>query len=1094
MKQVKSFLVTFVVFISALFFFSDIALAETCNQWVAKMVSAQGSVEAKRAGETQWLPVKLNDIYCQGDMIRVLERSRAAIILTTQPTLRLNQETTVIFNGVEKEQTSLIDLLKGAVHFFSRYPRSLTVTTPYVNAAVEGTEFFVKVDENKTFLSIFTGQVLASNKAGSLMLTDGQSAIAEADKAPVSYIVVRPRDAVQWALYYPPIIHRYEEFKESDPRLYINRAASLVSVGRIEEAKAEIEKALTINPNNSQAFGLQSIIAVTQNEKDNALSLAKKAIENDPRSASAQMALSYAQQANFDLKGALDSLKEAVQIEPENALARARLAEIYMSFGELDEALNTANKAVRLDPNVSRTQTVLGYAYLTQVKIKESKQAFEKAIQLDQADPLPRLGLGLAKIRDGDLHGGRREIEIAVTLDPGNSLIRGYLGKAYYEEKRDKMSEDQLKTAKEFDPSDPTPYFYDAIRKQTTNRPVEALYDMQKAIELNDNRAIYRSTLLLDSDLAARSASLGRIYTDLGFQQLALVEGWKSINTDPADFSGHRFLADSYSALPRHEIARVSELLQSQLLQPINITPVQPHLAESNLFILDGAGPGDLSFNEFNPLFNRNRLSLQLGGIAGGQNTFGDEIVFSGVQGRASFSVGQFHYETDGFRENNDQRQDIYNAFVQYSLSYKTSVQAEFRARDFDHGDLSLFFDPMPSFEDLQKKLREEDEVRSTRFGVHHILTPHSDIIGSAIYLNRDFSSGVQDFFDSKLEEDGYLTEVQHLFRSERLSIISGAGYFHGNREIEEKLSFLPEPSIAETSPWHTNLYVYSHINLLRNVILTIGGSADFLKGDISGETIRHDQFNPKGGLTWNLFPNSTIRAAVFRVVNRAFLTDQTIEPTQVAGFNQFFNDTEGTKSWRYGIGIDQKLSSQIYGGIEFSKRDLKVPGGIPEETGEVNIIEEDWEEQLGRAYLYYTPHKWIALSSEYQYEHFERPEEFAAEFITKLNTHRIIFGLSFFHPFGFVAKLKPAYIWQDGVFQTGFKPPDFMRPTFESKEDQFWVLDASISYRLPKRFGIITIEAKNLFDKSFEFQDTDPENPRMQPKRLIVAKLTLAF
>ena len=54
------------------------------------------------------------------------------------------------------------------------------------------------------------------------------------------------------------------------------------------------------------------------------------------------------------------------------------------------------------------------------------------------------------------------------------------------------------------------------------------------------------------------------------------MEGYKSVNTDPTDFSGHRFLADTYAALPRHEIARVSELLQSQLLQPINITPIQP--------------------------------------------------------------------------------------------------------------------------------------------------------------------------------------------------------------------------------------------------------------------------------------------------------------------------------------------------------------------------------------------------------------------------------------------------------------------------------------------------------------------------------------
>ena len=104
---------------------------------------------------------------------------------------------------------------------------------------------------------------------------------------------------------------------------------------------------------------------------------------------------------------------------------------------------------------------------------------------------------------------------------------------------------------------------------------------METAIALNDNRAVYRSELLLDSDNASRSASLARIYTDLGFQQLALVEGFKSVNADPTNFSAHRFLSDTYSVLPRHEIARVSELLQSQLLQPVNMTPIQPRSGEA---------------------------------------------------------------------------------------------------------------------------------------------------------------------------------------------------------------------------------------------------------------------------------------------------------------------------------------------------------------------------------------------------------------------------------------------------------------------------------------------------------------------------------
>jgi len=46
-------------------------------------------------------------------------------------------------------------------------------------------------------ITIFDGQVLASNAAGSLTLTGGQSAVAEAGKAPVLQVVVRLLDVVQ---------------------------------------------------------------------------------------------------------------------------------------------------------------------------------------------------------------------------------------------------------------------------------------------------------------------------------------------------------------------------------------------------------------------------------------------------------------------------------------------------------------------------------------------------------------------------------------------------------------------------------------------------------------------------------------------------------------------------------------------------------------------------------------------------------------------------------------------------------------------------------------------------------------------------------
>jgi hypothetical protein len=37
-------------------------------------------------------------------------------------------------------------------------------------------------------------------------------------------------------------------------------------------------------------------------------------------------------------------------------------------------------------------------------------------------------------------------------------------------------------------------------------------------------------------------------------------------------------------------------------------------------------------------------------------------------------------------------------------------------------------------------------------------------------------------------------------------------------------------------------------------------------------------------------------------------------------------------------------------------------------------------------------------------------------------------------------------------------------------------------------------VEARNLFDENFRFQDTDPANPDIYPERLILGKITLAF
>jgi tetratricopeptide (TPR) repeat protein/opacity protein-like surface antigen len=1104
------------------------AAAHACESPVAKIVSVQGTVERRPAGQTEWQAVAPNQPVCAGDAIRVLARSRAEVLHRNQTALRLNANTTITVEEAQAEAAApAVGLLQGAAHFLSRRPANLEVRTPFTVAGVRGTEFFMQVAEDGTQLSVFEGTVVAANEAGSLRITSGQSAVAEPGKAPALRTVVRPRDAVQWALYYPPVVYlRADELPAGsgwtpsvrrslelhqkgdlqgaldgvrdvppdarDGRLFAYRASLLLAVGAVPEARADIERALRLDPKNCDALALQGIIAVVQDEKTSALDVGGRAVEACPRSAAALISLSYAQQASSDLEGARRSLDQAVEAEPANALAWARLAELRSSFGELDEAQRAAQKAAELEPGLSRSQTVLGFAHLTRAETRQAREAFGKAIASDQADPLPRLGLGLTTIRDGRLDEGARELEVATSLDPNNSLLHSYLGKAYYEEKRGPLDENQYGVAKQLDPQDPTPWFYDAIAKQTTNRPVEALHDLQTAIELNDNRSVYRSRLLLDSDLAARSASLGRIYSDLGFQPRALVEGWKSVNVDPTNYSAHRFLADSYSVLPRHEIARVSELLQSQLLQPLNMTPIQPRLAEANLFQISAGGPTGPSFNEFNPLFNRDGVTLQTSGLVGSNDTYGGEGIVAGIYKQASFSVGGDHFSSDGFRPNNDQRDEIANAFVQGEISPETSIQGEYRYRNREQGDLQLRFFP----DDFRPEERQTLETHTYRVGARHAFSPSSIVLGSFLYQYLDDTlrdrppSPVVNSIDVAGKQHSAGGELQHLLRWRFIKVVSGAGYFDVGgddtfiTELDLDGAIVRDQQQLDRDLRHTNAYVYSYLDLLRNVTFTAGASADFVRGQSAVED--RDQFNPKAGITWTPLPGTTLRAAVFRALKRTLITQQTLEPTQVAGFNQFFDDGNTTESWRYGGGLDQALTETLFGGVEYSQRDLQVPFQFAAPPNPVVVREADWKERLARTYLLWAPHPWLALRLEYLYEHFDRDRDFTFG-VADVDTHRVPLGVGFFHPSGLSASVTGTYFNQDGTFEPN--PGEF-----RSGSDDFYIVDAGFSYRLPKRYGFVSVGATNLFDKQFRYQDMNFESPIVQPDRVFFARVTLAF
>ena len=1105
-----------------------------CDPPVGSFVSVEGAVEVQQGAGIDPKGATLETELCEGDVIRVGDRSRATVALINEAVLRIDQNSAVLLIDIveEEEATSILDIVKGAFQSFSRSPRLMTVNTPYLNGSVEGTEFVVRVDDEATDITAFEGLIRAANCEGEVALRPGQTARATAGQAPLRRTLDRPRDQAEWALYYPPIFSAAAfsahsplledaakcaergdsvcafstleavPVSQRDHELLLLRASVLLSVGRVGEARTDIDQALQEAPGEGRAYALRSVIALAENAKAQSLADARRGVELSPDAPSTKIALSYALESSFQVAEAKETMSSAVERHPNDALAWARLAELRLMLGDRSEAIAAAKRAEQLRPDLGRAHYVLGFAALSAMDTTGARAAFERAIQLSPTDPMAHVGLGLTRIRVGQLAEGRAELEASVALDPSNALLRAYLGKAYFEERRKPLDGDQFTIAKELDGADPTAFLYDSIRSQTINRPVEAIDNLRQSTTRNDDRTIYRGRLLLDQDRAVRAFSHERIYKDLGFMRRGIEESRRSLAYEPANASAHRALSDSYVGLRRRETARVSEMLQAQMLQDININPVQPSLSETNLNTLLSSDLSQTGLSTFTPMITRDQVRLDATGFAGSNATGGGEAVASALYGRFSLSAGAYHYNTDGWRPNNDLRHDIYNIFAQAAVSPHLNIQAEYRSRASREGDLAFNFDPA-DFSADRKIERDED---TARVGLRISPTRHSNLMLSYIHTDRretltetkSFGPFTSVEVTGDREDEGDQWEVQYLQQLDRFNLAAGLGYGEIDTRLEESLRMPPDAqsgsrrdliAIGDEETTQSWAYLYANIDITPAVLATMG--VGYVQND--QELLQKSTISPKAGIRWSVTDRLQVRAAAFKTVKPPLVSDRTLEPTQIAGFNQLFEDPDATESDRYGIGFDWQPFNALSVGGELTWRDLDVPVFRP--TVE-DVVFEDRDEQLHRAYLYWTPADRWSVTAEFVYDLFRAEDGISTDLFDlpeKVETISLPVSVRYFDPSGLFAGISGTYVDQD-VQRSELAAR-------ASGQDSFFLVDAAIGYRLPKRYGILSVEVKNVFDEEFFYQDdsyrqfgAEPVIGPYFPDRTVVGKISFSF
>ena len=402
------------------------------------------------------------------------------------------------------------------------------------------------------------------------------------------------------------------------------------------------------------------------------------------------------------------------------------------------------------------------------------------------------------------------------------------------------------------------------------------------------------------------------------------------------------------------------------------------------------------------------------------------------------------------------------------NLAPKRVLNWKFTDTDREFGDLRSAFDP----EQFSPVMRNDVDTESQRIGLRQVIDADSDLLFSVIHRDRNQTQDDAPLVITDAEEI-WKGELQYLRSGKTIDIVAGASYLDATANTAIPLFGLEFPS----EPQHINAYGYvQYAASPRLPLVQLGVSYD----DFSSNVGDQSEWNPKLGLTWNLGDRYTLRAAAFRVLKRRIGSDQGLEPTQLAGFNQFFDDNNGTISEGGGLAVDARFTDSLAAGIQVSRRNLESPALLPDDS----VIFQSRREDTVNGYLYWLPNEKLSLTFEPRYQDFDN-----GSFFDDMQLAELPISLRWFSPSGLRWGVTATGVEQEGVF-------DGPGQSVVVGSDSFWLLDAIVAYRLPNRNGTISLEGTNLLDEEFRFQEISLAvlTPRYVPEAQLRLRLSLSF
>lgn len=1153
---------------------------DAAAQQTGRVYAVQGSVERKTKDSAQWSPVVVDTAISGGDSLKTGDASRIAILGSDGIMVRLGPNSLVEFKGQgsdlhlnkgdahvlsrdpHKTGSVTTTVVSGSIRgtefavsaddstarfavmeghlTLANNQGSLTLSNGEASLVSPGKPLTKYLEpkpydlvrwafsypppiSRKFIEGIFEGAQNADEKAGMKAFLDGDLSMAAKGWQANSNESKIGRALISWRNgNVAEALKVLEGINSIDAKILSARI--LLQGGDVEQSSSLLRSVQGVPPSAHLSSRQSAMIAAQEaisHFVQGRTSEGFAAIESGKRADPSNPELSYADSIGYqsvgDIGNALDATEKALAIEPDNSALLARKAELLFGSGEATDARDIASRAVRMDSTNVDAQIVLGFILLSGGEIPEAKTAFERALELDSNSSKAHLGKGIAEITTGQLDSGRLAIQEAVHLDPRVSLYRSYLGKAFFENEREKDATNELNVAKMLDPNDPTPHLYDAFNHLATFQPILALRSIEDSIARNDNRATYRSRLLLDQDHATRSSGLGKIFSAIDFVRPGQIEALKGLTEDPSNYSAHFLYKDALVG-QSFDSAIISSEATGTLLAPAGFSALLPSASSGG------------SLNEYTTLFERSQSRTGIDTVVESKERRidGSIVHFSGSVDK-SYLLNYGTVYADGYRDDDYIRRNQARALGQYDITPEDKLLLEWIGIWFEQGDTSIDVDPETNDPDSDFSF----EDYSARLGWRRSWSSNSKTLFQALFINSHFNT--EDLSQTRglpisviqqgeevanIDDSGIFTvhsrartrgsrfDLQQIYNAEEFSLVAGvSSVFFRERQREnaelqqDDLGIFEDLSLDSRGDVGAQTHKgYAYLTLKPDHWIRFVGGAAYSslhyaprgQEPFSDETQKESQWTPKAGIFLTPSETLTFRGAYFETLGSSSIRElESIEPVQVAGLRQLYDDPVATFSRNWAVGVDWKEPKSTYIGTEFLLRNLSQPGyaiqdqfTVDADTGsfQSDTAEQGYfghaEERTAVAYINQVVSTSVVASLEYDYT---RSEDDLFEFET--NTHRTRAGLTFFDSSGLFTFASATHRHQD---RDNYEPE-------VSDASGFWIASGGIGYQLPHRKGAIQLAVQNIFDREFRYVPTS-QDTRLLPGANFTLGITVNF